>query len=70
MTELPHVFSPVLSHGLFGAVDVCLGLGILDQPDEVPVAFLVEEFCLSVVDVVLGRHIMDANLHSCTISRM
>ena len=44
LTELPRVISAVLSDGPFGAVDVCLGLEILDLPDEVPVAIIVEEF--------------------------
>ena len=62
LTELPQVMSAVLSNGPFGDVDVCLGLEIPDQPDEVPVAILVEEFRPQVGDVVLGRHVMDANL--------
>ena len=44
LTELPQVISAVLSDGPFGAVDICLGLEIIDQPDEVPVAIFVEEF--------------------------
>ena len=43
LTELPQVISAVLTDGPFGAVNVCLGLAILDQPDEAPVEILIEE---------------------------
>ena len=51
-----------MSDAPFGAGDVCVTPEIFDQPDEVPVAILVEEFRPQVGDVVLGRHVMDANL--------
>ena len=44
LAESLHVFSAVLSDDPFGAVDYCLGIEILDQPDKAPVAILVEEF--------------------------
>ena len=62
LTELPQVMSAVLSNGPFGDVDVCLGLEIPDQPDEVPVAILVYEFCPYVGEVDLGRQVLNVSL--------
>ena len=55
------VICVALSDGPFGAGDV-LGPEIFYQPDEVPVAILVYEFCPYVGEVDLGRQVINVSL--------